>query len=69
MLARARCWWGRRLAAIRAHSDRGAIETVDIVMWVGVTLAVVVLVGGFFRDDIVSFWNSLTFEVGLSDAP
>jgi hypothetical protein len=38
-------------------------------MWAGVTLAVVLVVGGLVRESVVDFWNSLTFEVGLSDAP
>ncbi len=60
--------FSRRLAAgvaqMRAHPDRG-VETVDIMLWVGVFIAVVGIVGVIFRDDIRDFFNSLQYSIGF----
>lgn len=52
------------LASIRTQSDRGA-QTVDVMLWVGVFIAVVGIVGVIFRNDIRDFFNSLTYSIGF----
>ncbi|HZM79903.1 MAG TPA: hypothetical protein VFC19_29575 [Candidatus Limnocylindrales bacterium] len=55
---------GSRLAAVRRHPERGA-QTVDIMMWVGVFLAVILIVGATFRDDVRDFFNALRYDIGF----
>lgn len=53
-----------RLAAARRQPERGA-QTVDIMMWVGVFLAVILIVGAAFRDDVRDFFNGLVYDIGF----
>ena len=53
-----------RLAAACRRPQRGA-QTVDIMMWVGVFLAVILIVGAAFRDDVRDFFNDLVYDIGF----
>ncbi len=53
-----------RLSFVRRRPDRGA-QTVDIMMWVGVFLAVILIVGAAFRDDVRDFFNALVYDIGF----
>jgi len=49
---------------IRNHPDRGD-ESVNKILWAGVIVAVVAIVGGIFRDTIVDAFNSLVISLGF----
>jgi hypothetical protein len=49
---------------IRRHPDRGD-ESVNKILWAGVIVAVVAIVGGIFRDTIVDAFNSLVINLGF----
>jgi hypothetical protein len=49
---------------IRHHPDRGD-ESVNKILWAGVIVAVVAIVGGIFRDTIVAAFNSLVISLGF----
>lgn len=49
---------------IRRHPDRGD-ESVNKILWAGVIVAVVAIVGGIFRDTIVAAFNSLVITLGF----
>ena len=53
-----------RFSAVRSRGERGA-QTVDIMMWVGVFLAVILIVGAAFRDDVRDFFNGLVYDIGF----
>jgi multisubunit Na+/H+ antiporter MnhB subunit len=53
-----------RLTVARRRPDRGA-ETIEVMMWVGVILAVVVIAGAIFRDDVRDYFNSLVYDIGF----
>jgi hypothetical protein len=50
--------------AVRAGGDAGA-QTVEIMLWVAAIIVIVGLVGAIFRDDLVAFFNSLTYSIGF----
>jgi hypothetical protein len=50
---------------IRHHPDRGD-ESVNKILWAGVIVAVVAIVGGIFRDTIVAAFNSLVITLGFT---
>jgi hypothetical protein len=54
----------QRLRAVRARRDGGA-QTVEIMLWVAAVIVIVGLVGAIFRDDLVAFFNSLTYSIGF----
>ena len=49
---------------LRAGPDRGA-QTVDIMLWVAVFIAIIGIVGAIFRDDVRDFFNSLSYSIGF----
>ncbi len=53
------------LAALAKHPDRGA-QTVDIMLWVAVFIVVVGGVGLIFRNDLVTFFNGLVYDIGFT---
>jgi hypothetical protein len=55
----------RAVDEIRHHPDRGD-ESVNKILWAGVIVAVVAIVGGIFRDTIVAAFNSLVITLGFT---
>ena len=55
----------RAVGEIRHHPDRGD-ESVNKILWAGVIVAVVAIVGGIFRDTIVAAFNSLVITLGFT---
>jgi len=58
----------RTALALRRQPDRGA-QTVDIMLWVAVMIVIVGAVGVIFRDDLKSFFNSLSYSIGFNGGP
>jgi len=56
------------ILALRREPDRGA-QTVDIMLWVAVMIVIVGAVGVIFRDDLKSFFNSLSYSIGFNGGP
>lgn len=52
------------ISQIRSEPDRGS-QTVDVMLWVGVFIAVIGIVGIIFRNDIRDFFNNLTYSIGF----
>ena len=55
----------RAVDEIRQHPDRGD-ESVSKILWAGVIVAVVAVVGGIFRDTIVAAFNALVITLGFT---
>jgi len=55
-----RTW--RRIRAGRG--DDGA-QTIEIMLWVGAFIVIVGLVGAIFRDQLIDYFNSLNYSIGL----
>jgi hypothetical protein len=51
---------------MRHRPDRGD-ESVNKILWAGVIVAVVAIVGSIFRDTIVAAFNSLVITLGVTD--
>lgn len=49
----------------RNEPDRGD-ESVNKILWAGVIVALVAIVGGIFRDTIVDAFNALQISLGFS---
>lgn len=56
----------RAISALR--EDRGD-ESVNKILWAGAIVAIVTIVGGIFRDTLVTAFNSLVITLGFSDGP
>ncbi|HEX8629213.1 MAG TPA: hypothetical protein VF755_13700 [Catenuloplanes sp.] len=54
----------RSYAMLRAHPDRG-VETVDMILWMAVTIVVVAAIGLLFKNAITNFFNSIVFSIGM----
>jgi hypothetical protein len=54
--------------ALRQRPERGA-QTVDIMLWVAVMIVIVGAVGVIFRDDLKTFFNSISYTIGFTAGP
>lgn len=57
-------WFQEVVYEWRHHPDRGD-ESVNKILWAGVIVAVVAIVGGIFRDTLVTAFNSLVITLGF----
>ena len=69
MLGRLQGWVAGRIHYLvdqhRRERDRGD-ESVNKILWAGVIVALVAIVGGIFRDTIVDAFNALQISLGFS---
>jgi hypothetical protein len=56
------------IAQARTAPDRGD-ESVNKILWAGVIVALVAIVGGIFRDTIVDAFTDLQIGLGFTDQP
>jgi hypothetical protein len=68
MLGRVHGWVAGRIRSLidqrRHNPDRGD-ESVNKILWAGVIVALVAIVGGIFRDTIVDAFNALQISLGF----
>jgi len=54
-----------RLVTLGNKPDKGA-ETVEVMLWVAVIIVAVGGVGLIFRNDLVTFFNGLVYDIGFT---